>query len=193
MSRCWWFVGDLIEALSTRAFDAVRAAAIALYVVFVVLAILARRGGHRSGGALFIVSALFLLLVGTHWYQPGTKWFSAAVLAGVGAGGDDGAAVAPAPGAAQSGQPLGRAGLSPDEPARRTAAAVKRTPLPSLTRARLTSPARAGEVEVRSTEGEGDRAARSRQSEATRSPSPSPLTRLDLSREAGEVSLSCVV
>ena len=85
VSRCWWFVSDLIETLSVRAFDAVRAAAIALYVVFVVLAILARRSGHRSGGSLFIVSALFLLLIETRWYDPGTKWFSAAILAGVGA------------------------------------------------------------------------------------------------------------
>lgn len=85
LSRLWWFLGDLIENLSARAFNALRAAAIALYVVFVVLAILARRRGLRSGGAFFVVSALFLLLVGTRWYEPGTKWFSAAVLAGVGA------------------------------------------------------------------------------------------------------------
>lgn len=85
LSRLWWFLGDLIDALSERAFNALRAAAIALYAVFVVLAILARRRGLRSGGAFFVVSALFLLLVGTRWYEPGTKWFSAAVLAGVGA------------------------------------------------------------------------------------------------------------
>ena len=86
VSRFWWFLGNLIETLSARAFDALRAAAIALYAVFVVLAILARRNGHRSGGTLFIVSVLFVLLVETHWYEPGIKWFSAAVLAGVGAG-----------------------------------------------------------------------------------------------------------
>lgn len=85
VSRCWWFLGDLIETLSVRAFEALRAAAIALFVVFVVLAILASRNGHRSGGALFVVSGPFLLLVETHWYEPGIKWFSAAVLAGVGA------------------------------------------------------------------------------------------------------------
>ena len=85
LSRLWWYLGDLIEALTERAFDAVRAAAIALYVVFVVLAVLARRRGLRTGGALFIVSVLFVLLVETHWYESGTKWFSALVLAGVGA------------------------------------------------------------------------------------------------------------
>jgi peptidoglycan/LPS O-acetylase OafA/YrhL len=64
----------------------VRAAAIALYVVFVVLALLAGHRGLRSGAALFVITLVFLMLVGTHWYEPGTKWFSAAVLAGVGAG-----------------------------------------------------------------------------------------------------------
>jgi len=85
VAHFWWFIGDLIDTLMVRAFDAVRAAAIALFVVFVVLAIMARRAGHRSGGTLFTVSVLFVLLVETHWYEPGTKWFSAAVLAGVGA------------------------------------------------------------------------------------------------------------
>jgi hypothetical protein len=85
VGRFWLLMGDLIEALSTRAFDAVRAAAIALFAVFVVLAVLASRRGLRSGGALFIVSVLFVLLVETRWYEPGTKWFSALVLAGVGA------------------------------------------------------------------------------------------------------------
>jgi uncharacterized membrane protein YoaK (UPF0700 family) len=84
-TQFWSFVGDLIEALMQRAFDAVRAAAIALYVVFVVLALLAGHRGIRSGGALFVVTVLFVLLVGTQWYEPATKWFSAAMLAAVGA------------------------------------------------------------------------------------------------------------
>ncbi len=85
IARAWWFLGDLIDTLAERAFDALRAAAIALYAVFLVLAVLARHRGLRSGGAWFIVTVLFLLLVGTHWYEPGTRWFAAAVLAGVGA------------------------------------------------------------------------------------------------------------
>ena len=85
VSRAWWFLGDLIETLTERAFDAVRAAAIALYAVFLVLAVLARRRGMRGGGAWLLVTILFLLLVGTRWYDPGTKWFAAAVLAGAGA------------------------------------------------------------------------------------------------------------
>jgi len=85
ITRFWWYLGDLIDTLAQRAFDAVRAAAIALYAVFLVLTVLARRRGLRAGGTWFIVTILFLLLVGTRWYDPGTKWFSAAVLAGVGA------------------------------------------------------------------------------------------------------------
>lgn len=81
----WTVVGNLIDALTERAFDAVRAAAIALYVVFVVLALMAGHRGLRSGGALFTVTIVFLLLVGTHWYAPATRWFSAAVIAGAGA------------------------------------------------------------------------------------------------------------
>lgn len=84
-ARVWWTLDDLIAALMERAFDAVRAAAIALYVVFVVLAVMARRRGLHGGGAVLIVTVLFLILVRTHWYEPGTKWFSAAVLAAVGA------------------------------------------------------------------------------------------------------------
>jgi hypothetical protein len=84
-TQFWSYIGDMIDALMVRAFDAVRAAAIALYVVFVVLALLAGHRGMRSGGALFIVTIVFLLLVGTHWYAPATRWFSAAVLAAVGA------------------------------------------------------------------------------------------------------------
>ena len=80
-----WYVGNFIDLLMERAFDAVRAAAIALYAVFIVLAVLAGQRGSRSGGALFVVSVLFFVLVGTRWYDPGTRWFTAAVLAGVGA------------------------------------------------------------------------------------------------------------
>jgi len=85
LSRLWWFLGDLIDTLAAKAFDAVRAAAIALYAVFLVLTILARRRGMHGGGAWLLVTILFLLLVGTRWYDPGTKWFAAAVLAGAGA------------------------------------------------------------------------------------------------------------
>jgi hypothetical protein len=81
----WSFIGQLIDVLMQRAFDAVRAAAIGLYVVFVVLALLAGHRGIRSGGALFVVTVLFALLLGTGWYSSTTGWFSAALVACIGA------------------------------------------------------------------------------------------------------------
>ena len=80
------WLSDLIDTLMLRAFEVVRAAAIAMYAVFVVLAVLATWRGLRAGGMLFVVSVVFLLLVRTDWYAPGTKWFAAAVLAAVAAG-----------------------------------------------------------------------------------------------------------
>lgn len=81
----WFAFNRLIETLAHQALDAVRAAALALYVVFVVLALLAHRHGVRSGGTLVLLSVLFLILVETDWYEPGTKWVAAAVVAGLGA------------------------------------------------------------------------------------------------------------
>jgi hypothetical protein len=74
------WLGDLIDTLMQRAFDAVRAAAIAMYVVFVVLAVLAMHRGLRTGGMLVVVSVVFLLLARTDWYGSDTRWFAAAVL-----------------------------------------------------------------------------------------------------------------
>jgi len=62
-----------------------RAAAIALYAVFVVLALLAMQRGLRVGGMLVGVSIVFALLVRTNWYDPGTKWFAAALLTAIAA------------------------------------------------------------------------------------------------------------
>ena len=81
----WAAIDTLLARLAYEALDVVRAAAIALYVVFVVLAVLAMRQHQRSAGTLVIVSVLFLALVETNWYDPGTKWITAALLAGVGA------------------------------------------------------------------------------------------------------------
>ena len=82
--RCAW-LGNLIDTLMLRAFDVVRAAAIAMYVVFVVLAVLAMRRGLRTGGMLLVVSVVFLLLVRTDWYGSDARWFAAAVLTAVAA------------------------------------------------------------------------------------------------------------
>jgi hypothetical protein len=76
----------MIATLMWRAFEVMRAAAIALYAVFVVLAVLAMRRGRRMGGMLLGVSVVFLLLVRTDWYDPGTKWLAAALVAAVAAG-----------------------------------------------------------------------------------------------------------
>ena len=51
---------NLVAALGAQAYGAVRAAAIALYVVFVVLALLASQRGHRGIGALMVVTVVFL-------------------------------------------------------------------------------------------------------------------------------------
>ena len=79
------FIDELAAMLMWRAFEVTRAAAIALYAVFVVLAVLAMRRGLRVGGMLVGVTLVFLLLVRTDWYDPGTKWLAAALLTGVAA------------------------------------------------------------------------------------------------------------
>jgi hypothetical protein len=79
------WLGNLIDTLMVRAFDVVRAAAIAMYAVFVVLAVLAMRRGQRVGGMLLVVSVVFLLLARTDWYGSDARWFAAAVLTAVAA------------------------------------------------------------------------------------------------------------
>jgi hypothetical protein len=77
---------DLAATLMWRTFEVMRAAAIALYAVFLVLAVLAMQRGLRVGGMLVVVSIVFLLLVRTNWYDPATKWLAAALLTAVAAG-----------------------------------------------------------------------------------------------------------
>ena len=69
-----------------RAFEVTRAAAIALYAVFVVLAAAGGAARPAHGGMLVGVTLVFLLLVRTDWYDPGTKWLAAALLTAVAAG-----------------------------------------------------------------------------------------------------------
>jgi hypothetical protein len=109
ITRVLWFVGDIVDTLMSRAFDAVRAAAIALYVVFVVLAALASRRGLRVGGAVVVATLLFLLLVRTNWYEPGTKWLSAAIVAAVAAGVMTSRLMRSSPGARDPARPWGDA------------------------------------------------------------------------------------
>lgn len=54
---------NLVAMLGAQVYGAVRAAAIALYVVFVILAVLASQRGHRGVGALLVVTVVFLALV----------------------------------------------------------------------------------------------------------------------------------
>lgn len=83
--HAWDVMDRVLAALAYKALDVVRAAAIALYVVFVVLSVLARRQGLRAEGTLVTISIAFLILAGTDWYEPGTRWTAAALLAGLGA------------------------------------------------------------------------------------------------------------
>src|SRR5262249_43338485 len=75
------FLDDLAATLMWRAFEVMRAAAIALYTVFVVLSVLGMQRGLRLGGMLLGISIVFLLLVRTGWFDPGTKWLAALLLA----------------------------------------------------------------------------------------------------------------
>ena len=83
--NAWDVMDRVLATLAYKALDAVRAAAIALYVVFVVLAVLAHRQGLRAEGTLVTISIVFLILAGTDWYEPGPRWTAAALLAGLGA------------------------------------------------------------------------------------------------------------
>jgi hypothetical protein len=71
---------DLIAHMGERAYDFLRAAAIALFAVFWALALIAERRGLKVRGAMFWVTVLFLVLV---WRQgPGQTrhWLLAFVL-----------------------------------------------------------------------------------------------------------------
>jgi hypothetical protein len=79
---------DFVATLGYQAFGVIRAAAIALYIVFLVLAFLAAQRRHRGLGALVIISLLFLWLVWRPYADfpaPIGRWFAALILAFVGA------------------------------------------------------------------------------------------------------------
>ena len=91
-----WGILDNVEAafhallsfLGTQAFNVVRAVAIALYILFLVLGVIALQKGVRSVGALIVVTLGFLILV---WrpdaasYVSTSRWLTALLLAIVGA------------------------------------------------------------------------------------------------------------
>jgi hypothetical protein len=74
--------------LGAQAFDVVRAASIAIYIVFLVLAGLALHRGVRVVGTLIVVTLGFVILV---WrpheasYVSSTRWLAALTLAIIGA------------------------------------------------------------------------------------------------------------
>jgi hypothetical protein len=78
----------LMFTLGRQAFNVVRALAIAIFIVFLLLAFLAARRGLRASWALVVVSAAFLVLV---WRPeavapaPIGRWFAALILATVAA------------------------------------------------------------------------------------------------------------
>jgi len=91
-----WGILDRIEAgfhallafLGAQAFDVVRAAAIAIYIVFLILGGIALHKGVKAVAALVAVTLGFVILV---WrpdqasYVSSTRWMAALVLAIVGA------------------------------------------------------------------------------------------------------------
>lgn len=77
----------LLLRLGAQAYAVVRALAIALYVVFAVLAILAAQRGHRAAAAMMVVTIVFLMLVWQPYESmpaPLSRWVIALVLVLIG-------------------------------------------------------------------------------------------------------------
>lgn len=75
-------IRNLALLLGAQAYSVIRAAAIALYVVFAVLALLASSQGHRGFWSLIGVTLVDLLLVWRPYYgsAPVSHWFAALAL-----------------------------------------------------------------------------------------------------------------
>ncbi len=96
VTACLDFLAALDDAfhaflsfLGTQAFNVVRAAAIAIFMVFLVLAFMAASKGLRAGWALIIVPVTFLMLVwGPSSAMTGSisRWFAALLLVIIGGG-----------------------------------------------------------------------------------------------------------
>lgn len=74
---------NLVAELGAKTYGVVRAFAIAIYIVFAVLAFLASQRGHRGFWALIVVTATFLLLVWRPYAvypAPVSRWIAALVL-----------------------------------------------------------------------------------------------------------------
>jgi nicotinamide riboside transporter PnuC len=74
---------NLVAALGAKTYGVVRALAIAIYVVFAVLAVLASQRGHRGFWALVVVSGVFMMLIWRSfgvYPAPLSRWIAALVL-----------------------------------------------------------------------------------------------------------------
>jgi hypothetical protein len=79
---------NLVATLGAQAYGAIRALAIAIYVVFAVLTVLGSQRGHRGIGALVVITVVFLVLVWRPYdgfAVPIGRWITALVLNAVGA------------------------------------------------------------------------------------------------------------
>ena len=89
LDNFWWHLTNWLQNMGGRAYDLLRACAIAVFVVFWVLGIMAVRAGARGRLALLVVTLMFWLLVGSpgHWdlRVPAGDWLAALLVAVVAA------------------------------------------------------------------------------------------------------------
>jgi len=78
-----WAFETWVGFVAVQAFDLIRAAAIALFAVFLVLGVIA--GQRGKGGGMIGVTVLFLALVGLGGYESRFCWLAALVVAAAGA------------------------------------------------------------------------------------------------------------
>jgi hypothetical protein len=79
---------NLVIELGAQTYGVVRALALALYVVFAVLAVLASQRGHRGFWALIVVTGLFMMLIWRPfgvYPAPLNRWLAALILVGIAA------------------------------------------------------------------------------------------------------------
>ena len=84
LDRVQYLLGDSIGLLFNQAFDLVRAVALALFAVFIVLAIVASQRGTGAQGVIGI-TALFIGLIAIGGYQSRLCWLAALLVALTGA------------------------------------------------------------------------------------------------------------
>ena len=85
LAQAEWAIANSIAFLSAQTFDLVRAAAIALFVVFLVLGALAKQRGLGRGSGLVGLTVLFVVLIALGGYQSRFCWLAALLVAGAGA------------------------------------------------------------------------------------------------------------